>query len=84
MSFFFFVDSEDPPQNARTCYSNFAVLLAGLNAMDEDRKDLVRKYFKLNRGSSRRLTEHNLNRLEKVWSGTEKDYKLADQDVLTW
>lgn len=84
MSFFFFVDSEDPPQNARTCYSNFAVLLAGLNAMDEDTRDLVRKYFKLNRGSSRRLTEHNLNRLEKVWSGTEKDYKLADQDVLTW
>ncbi|KAK5781831.1 hypothetical protein RI543_000733 [Arxiozyma heterogenica] len=84
MSFFFFVDSENPPQNARTCYSNFAVLLAGLNAMDEDTRDLVRKYFKLNRGTSRRLTEHNLNRLEKVWSGTEEDYKLADQDVLTW
>lgn len=84
MSFFFFVDSETPPQNARTCYSNFAVLLAGLNAMDEDTRDLVRKYFRLNRGTSRRLTEHNLNRLEKVWSGTEEDYKLADQDVLTW
>ncbi|CAL9730344.1 lysine biosynthesis regulatory protein Lys14p [Monosporozyma unispora] len=85
MSFFSFVDSDNPPQNARTCYSNFAVLLAGLNAMDEKTRDLVRKYFKLNRGSSRRLTEHNLVRLEKVWSGTDDDdYELADQDILTW
>lgn len=84
MSFFLFLDSENPPRNARTCYSNFAVLLAGLNSMDEGTRDLVRKYFRLNRDISRRLTEHNLVRLEKVWSGSANDYDPDDQDILTW
>lgn len=84
MSFFKFLDSENPPQNLRTCYSNFAVLIAGLNAMDEDTRNLVRRYYEINGTKFRRLTEHNINRLEKVWYGTEDDYKLADQDVLTW
>ncbi|CAL9735315.1 lysine biosynthesis regulatory protein Lys14p [Monosporozyma servazzii] len=84
MSFFSFLDSDDPPRNARTCYSNFAVLLAGLNSMDERTRDLVRKYFKLNRDISRRLTEHNLVRLEKVWSGANEDCEPDDQDILTW
>lgn len=84
MSFFKFLDSEDPPKNMRTCYSNFAVLIAGLNAMDEETRNLVRRYYEINGSKFRRLTEHNINRLEKVWYGTEDEYKLADQDVLTW
>ncbi|CCK71539.1 Lys14p KNAG_0H01260 [Huiozyma naganishii CBS 8797] len=84
MSFFKYLDSDDPPQNSRTCYSNFAVLMAGLNAMDEDTRNIVKRYYKVNGANFRRLTEHNLTRLEKVWYGTDDDYKLADQDVLTW
>lgn len=84
MSFFKFLDSEAPPRNSRTCYSNFAVLIAGLNAMDEETRDIVRSYYKLNGSRFQRLTEHNLNRLEKVWYGKDGNYRLADQDVLTW
>ncbi|CDF88268.1 BN860_06084g1_1 [Zygosaccharomyces bailii CLIB 213] len=84
MSFFKFLDSDEAPRNSRTCYSNFAVLIAGLNAMDEDTRNVVRAYYKLNGGKFRRLTEHNLNRLEKVWNGKDGDYRLADEDVLTW
>lgn len=84
MSFFKFLDSEMPPRNSRTCYSNFAVLIAGLNAMDEETRDIVRNYYKLNGSRFQRLTEHNLNRLEKVWYGKDGNYKLVDQDVLTW
>lgn len=85
MSFFSFLNSDNPPKNSRTCYSNFAVLIAGLNAMDEDTRNIVRDYYKLNGGTSRRLTEHNLNRLERVWSGeTDGENKLEDEDVLTW
>ncbi|SCV03829.1 LAME_0H13564g1_1 [Lachancea meyersii CBS 8951] len=83
-SFFGFLDSDNPPRNLRTCYCNFAILLAGLHAIDEETRDVIRKYYKLNGGRFQRLTEHNLNRLEKVWYGTEKGYKLEDQDVLTW
>lgn len=84
MEFFKFLDSDNPPQNNRTCYSNFAVLIAGLNAMDEDTRNIVRTYYKVNGGRFQRLTEHNLNRLESVWYGKDGKYKLADQDVLTW
>lgn len=84
MSFFKFLNSDNPPQNNRTCYSNFAVLMAGLNAMDEDTRNIVRTYYKVNGGKFQRLTEHNLNRLESVWYGKGGNYKLADQDVLTW
>ncbi|CCF58279.1 hypothetical protein KAFR_0E01250 [Kazachstania africana CBS 2517] len=84
MSFFKFVDSQNPPQNQRTCYSNFAVLLAGLNAMDEETRNAVKAYFELNGKKFRRLTEHNLKRLEQVWYGDNKDHKFEDQDVLTW
>ena len=86
MSFFKFLDSDNPPKNLRTCYSNFAVLIAGMNAMDEETRDIVRSYYKLNGSFFRRLTEHNLNRLERVWYGKESEanYELADQDVLTW
>lgn len=85
MSFFKFLDSDEAPQNSRTCYSNFAVLIAGLNAMDEPTRDLVRAYYKLNGGRFRKLTEHNLNRLRKVWYGEDGgNYRLVDEDVLTW
>lgn len=84
MSLFTFLDSENPPVNFRTCYCNFAVLIAGLNAIDEETKDLVRKYYEVNGSRFRRLTEHNLNRLEKVWNGKEGKFNLEDQDVLTW
>ncbi|SCU83980.1 LAMI_0C05644g1_1 [Lachancea mirantina] len=83
-SFFGFLDSDDPPQNLRTCYSNFAILIAGLNAIDEGTRDVIKKYYKLNGSRFQRLTEHNLNRLEKVWYGNKQEYKLEDQDVLTW
>lgn len=84
MSLFKFLDSEKPPTNLRTCYCNFAVLYAGLNAIDSETQDLVRKYYEVNGFRFRRLTEHNLNRLEKVWKGTEGKFSLEDQDVLTW
>lgn len=84
LSFFKFLDSDSPPQNARTCYSNFAVLIAGLNAMDEETRNIVRSYYNLNGGKFQRMTEHNLNRLEKVWYGKDSEYRMADQDVLTW
>lgn len=84
MSFFTFLDSDEAPRNSRTCYSNFAVLIAGLNAMDEETRDLVRAYYRLNGGRLRNLTEHNLNRLQKVWYGKDRNYRLADEDVLTW
>lgn len=83
-SLFGFLDSDNPPKNSRTCYCNFAILLAGLNAIDEETREVIRKYYKLNGGRFQRLTEHNLNRLEKVWYGNEGRYKLEDQDVLTW
>ncbi|SCU78559.1 LANO_0A03312g1_1 [Lachancea nothofagi CBS 11611] len=83
-SFFGFLDSENPPRNLRTCYCNFAILVAGLNAIDEGTRNVIRSYYKLNGDRFQRLTEHNLNRLEKVWYGNEKGYKLEDQDVLTW
>ena len=83
-SFFGFLDSDDPPQNLRTCYCNFAILIAGLNAIDEKTREVIKRYYKLNGGRFQRLTEHNLNRLEKVWYGNEKRYKLEEQDVLTW
>ncbi|AJV12427.1 Lys14p [Saccharomyces cerevisiae YJM1450] len=84
MSFFKFLDSDSPPQNSRTCYSNFAVLIAGLNAMDEETRAIVKRYYKINGGKFQRLTEHNLNRLEKVWYGKNQNYRLEEQDVLTW
>ncbi|CAR25570.1 ZYRO0A03058p [Zygosaccharomyces rouxii] len=85
MSFFKFLDSDEAPQNSRTCYSNFAVLIAGFNALDEPTRDLVRAYYKLNGGRFRKLTEHNLNRLRKVWYGNDGgNYRLVDEDVLTW
>lgn len=84
MSLFRFLDSDQPPVNLRTCYSNFAVLIAGLNAIEEETKYLVRKYYEVNGSRFRRLTEHNLNRLEKVWSGNAGKFNLEDQDVLTW
>lgn len=85
MSFFKFLDSDEAPRNSRTCYSNFAVFIAGFNAMDESTRDLVRAYYKLNGGRFRKLTEHNLNRLRKVWYGTDGgNYRLVDEDVLTW
>ncbi|SCU91689.1 LAFA_0F05226g1_1 [Lachancea sp. 'fantastica'] len=83
-SFFGFLESENPPRNLRTCYCNFAILLAGLNAIDEETRNVIRRYYKINGGRFQRLTEHNLQRLEKVWYGTKKGYKLEDQDVLTW
>ncbi|CEP61189.1 Lys14p LALA0_S02e08724g [Lachancea lanzarotensis] len=83
-SFFGFLDSESPPRNLRTCYCNFAILVAGLNAIDEKTRNVIRTYYKINGSRFQRLTEHNLLRLEKVWYGTEKGYKLEDQDVLTW
>ncbi|SCU80375.1 LADA_0B06964g1_1 [Lachancea dasiensis] len=83
-SFFGFLDTDDPPHNLRTCYCNFAILIAGLNAIDEGTRSVIKKYYKVNGGRFQRLTEHNLNRLEKVWYGNEKAYKLEDQDVLTW
>lgn len=84
LGFFKFLDSDSPPANSRTCYSNFAVLIAGLNAMDEETRNIVRNYYKLNGGRFQRLTEHNLNRLEKVWYGKDSKYRMSDQDVLTW
>lgn len=84
LGFFKFLDSDSPPANSRTCYSNFAVLIAGLNAMDEETRNIVRNYYKLNGGKFQRLTEHNLNRLEKVWYGKDSKYRMSDQDVLTW
>ncbi|KAL6950102.1 hypothetical protein ACO0QE_000774 [Hanseniaspora vineae] len=85
--FFQFLDSDSPPKNLRTCYCNFAILIAGLNAQDEKTRNIVRKYYKVNGDRFQRLTEHNLNRLEKVWYGvkdSDEKYKLEDQDVLTW
>lgn len=82
--FFKFLDSDNPPENSRTCYCNFAVLIAGLNAVDEETRQVIKKYYKLNGNRFQRLTEHNLNRLERVWYGSEGGYKLKDQDVLTW
>lgn len=73
MSYFKFLDSDNPPKNLRTCYSNFAVLIAGLNAIDEETRNMVRMYYKLNGDRFRRLTEHNLNRLEKVWYGIQDE-----------
>lgn len=84
MSFFKFLDSDNPPLNTRTCYSNFAVLYAGLHAVDEETRDIVRKYYQVNGKTSRRLTDYNLHRLEKVWYGKSGNDKLENQDVLTW
>lgn len=84
MSFFKFLDSDNPPRNARTCYSNFAVLYAGLHAVDEETRDMVRRYYEINGNTSKRLTDYNLHRLEKVWYGKENDDNLENQDVLTW
>ncbi|AET39909.1 Lys14p Ecym_5131 [Eremothecium cymbalariae DBVPG len=88
MSFFKFLDSDKPPKNLRTCYCNFAVFIAGLNAIDEETRELVRKYYTLNGGQFQKLTEYNLTRMEKVWYGrsehSEKRHILDDQDVLTW
>ena len=83
MSFFRFLDSENPAQNSRTCYSNFAVLLAGLHAVDDDIKYVIRRYYKVNGNKFSRLSEHNLNRLEEVWAGNDSA-KLTEQDILTW
>lgn len=85
--FFQFLDSDSPPKNLRTCYCNFAILIAGLNAQDEKTRNIVKKYYKVNGDRFQRLTEHNLNRLEKVWYGVKdsgEKYKLENQDVLTW
>ncbi|KAH3900688.1 related to Lysine biosynthesis regulatory protein LYS14 [Saccharomycodes ludwigii] len=84
--FFKFLDSDAPPQNSRTCYSNFAILVAGLNAVDEKTRDIIKQYYELNGKKFQRLTKHNLNRLEKVWYGKNESskYNLEDQDVLTW
>ena len=86
MSFFKFLDSDNPPRNARTCYSNFAVLYAGLHAVDEETRDMVRRYYEVNGKTSRRLTDYNLSRLERVWYGKPDDEpdNLDDQDILTW
>ncbi|CAB4253130.1 similar to Saccharomyces cerevisiae YDR034C LYS14 Transcriptional activator involved in regulation of genes of the lysine biosynthesis pathway [Maudiozyma barnettii] len=84
MSFFKFLDSDNPPHNARTCYSNFAVLYAGLHAVDEETRDMVRRYYEINGDTSKRLTDYNLHRLEKVWYGKESNDNLENQDVLTW
>ena len=84
MSFFKFLNSDSPPHNSRTCYCNFAVLIAGLNAMDEETRAIVKRYYKINGGKFQRLTEHNLNRLEKVWYGKDQSYRLEEQDVLSW
>ncbi|EJS44310.1 lys14p [Saccharomyces arboricola H-6] len=84
MSFFKFLDSDSPPQNSRTCYCNFSVLIAGLNAMDEETRAIVNRYYEINGRKFQRLTEHNLNRLKKVWYGKNQSYRLEEQDVLTW
>ncbi|SMN20322.1 similar to Saccharomyces cerevisiae YDR034C LYS14 Transcriptional activator involved in regulation of genes of the lysine biosynthesis pathway [Maudiozyma saulgeensis] len=84
MSFFKFLDSDNPPRNARTCYSNFAVLYAGLHAVDEETRDMVRRYYEINGDTSKRLTDYNLHRLEKVWYGKASSDNLENQDVLTW
>ncbi|CAI4329169.1 AEL_collapsed_G0009040.mRNA.1.CDS.1 [Saccharomyces cerevisiae] len=57
---------------------------SGLNAMDEETRAIVKRYYKINGGKFQRLTEHNLNRLEKVWYGKNQNYRLEEQDVLTW
>ncbi|EDO17589.1 hypothetical protein Kpol_1061p11 [Vanderwaltozyma polyspora DSM 70294] len=80
-SFFKFLDSDEPPKNRRTCYSNFAILIAGLNANDEETKDVIRNYYHLNSSTFSRLSEHNLHRLEEVWAGNSN---AAEQDILTW
>ncbi|CCE65678.1 hypothetical protein TPHA_0M01040 [Tetrapisispora phaffii CBS 4417] len=83
MSFFKFLESDEPPTNRRTCYSNFAVLLAGLNTFDENTRTLIRKYYNLNINSGfSRLSEHSMNRLEKVWAGN--DQHNSNHDIVTW
>lgn len=86
MSFFKFLDSDNPPHNARTCYSNFAVLYAGLHAVDEETRDMVRRYYEVNGKTSKRLTDYNLSRLERVWYGKSDGDQdnLDDEDILTW
>ncbi|XBW35451.1 hypothetical protein QEN19_001021 [Hanseniaspora menglaensis] len=82
--------SKYPPENLRTCYCNFAILLAGLNANQTKNRDIVRQYYKLNGKRFERLTKHNLLRLEKTWnkdsgkSENDEIYTLEGQDVLTW
>ena len=82
--------SRHPPENLRTCYCNFAILLAGLNANQSRNRDIVRQYYKLNGKAFERLTKHNLLRLEKTWNKDNDDisndeiYTLEGQDVLTW
>lgn len=84
------LNSRSPPENLRTCYCNFAILLAGLNANQSRNRDIVRQYYKLNGKRFQRLTKHNLLRLEKTWnkgsedSSTDEVYTLEGQDVLTW
>ena len=82
--------SRNPPENLRTCYCNFAILLAGLNANQQRDRDIVRQYYKLNGKRFERLTKHNLLRLESTWNmnsdeiDTNDLYTLEGQDVLTW
>jgi len=82
--------SRYPPENLRTCYCNFAILLAGLNANQERDRNIVRQYYKLNGKRFERLTKHNLLRLESTWNKDNEEidtndlYTLEGQDVLTW
>ncbi|KAL6934933.1 hypothetical protein ACO0R3_000900 [Hanseniaspora guilliermondii] len=82
--------SRHPPENLRTCYCNFAILLAGLNANQQRDRDIVRQYYKLNGKRFERLTKHNLLRLESTWNSNSDEidtndlYTLEGQDVLTW
>lgn len=82
--------SRHPPENLRTCYCNFAILLAGLNANQQRDRDIVRQYYKLNGKRFERLTKHNLLRLESTWNNNSDEidtndlYTLEGQDVLTW
>lgn len=84
VSFFLFVDSSNPPRNSRSCYCNFAILIAGLNAINENTRQIIKKYYSLNGSRFLKLTEHNLKRLQEVWYGENGKCKAEDLDILTW
>ncbi|AAS50672.1 ABL099Wp [Eremothecium gossypii ATCC 10895] len=84
--FFSFLDSPDPPKNLRSCYCNFAILIAGLNSIEQETQDIIRKYYRAFGGQSHTLMKYNLERLEQVWrlQGTEDASSIEDKDIITW
>ncbi|AGO10356.1 AaceriABL099Wp [[Ashbya] aceris (nom. inval.)] len=84
--FFSFLDSPNPPKNLRSCYCNFAILIAGLNSIEQETQDIIRKYYRAFGGQSQTLMKYNLERLEQVWrlQDTEDASSIEDKDIITW